>query len=89
MLTVLHRDDRQWHLAADSENDTRAFGERLAAVLVPGAIVALVGDLGAGKTWLVKAIAAALEVPADAVHSPTFTLIQEYAESLVRPADFS
>ncbi len=79
MLTIQHLDDGRLRLAADSQNDTREFGERLAAVLAPGAIVALVGDLGAGKTLLVKAIAAALGVPSDEVNSPTFTLIQEYA----------
>ena len=78
MLTVQHRDDCQLHLAADSEEDTREFGRRLAQVLPPGAIVALVGDLGAGKTRLVQALAAALDVPPDEVTSPTFTLVQEY-----------
>ena len=79
MLTVQHRDDCQLCLAADSEEGTREFGRLLAQVLQPGAIVALVGDLGAGKTRLVQALAAALDVPPDEVNSPTFTLIQEYA----------
>ena len=79
MLTIQHHNGQQLRLATGCEHDTREFGERLAAVLAPGAIVALVGDLGAGKTLLVKAIAAALEVPPDEVNSPTFTLIQEYA----------
>ncbi len=58
---------------------TEAFGRRLASLLFPGAIVALVGQLGAGKTHLVRAIAEELGV-ADrrAVNSPTFVLIQEY-----------
>lgn len=79
MLTVQHCDDSQVRLAADSEEDTCEFGRRLAQVLPPGAIVALVGDLGAGKTRLVQALAAALDVPSGEVNSPTFTLIQEYA----------
>lgn len=79
MLTVQHRDDSQLRLSADSEEDTREFGRRLAQALQPGAIVALVGDLGAGKTRLVQAFAAALDVPPDVVNSPTFTLVQEYA----------
>ena len=79
MLTVQHHDDSQLHLAADSEEDTCEFGRRLAQVLPPGAIVALVGDLGAGKTRLVQALAAALDVPPGEVTSPTFTLVQEYA----------
>jgi tRNA threonylcarbamoyladenosine biosynthesis protein TsaE len=58
---------------------TTAFGRRLAELLFPGAVVALVGPLGAGKTYLVRAIAEGLGV-ADgrAVSSPTFVLIQEY-----------
>jgi tRNA threonylcarbamoyladenosine biosynthesis protein TsaE len=58
---------------------TDAFGRRLGASLFPGAIVALVGPLGAGKTHLTRAIAEGLRVanPA-AVNSPTFVLIQEY-----------
>lgn len=58
---------------------TEAFGRRLGERLFPGAVVALNGPLGAGKTHLVRAIAEGLGVanPA-AVNSPTFVLIQEY-----------
>jgi tRNA threonylcarbamoyladenosine biosynthesis protein TsaE len=58
---------------------TEAFGRRLAGLLFPGAVVGLVGPLGAGKTHLVRAVAEGLGV-ADpgAVSSPTFVLIQEY-----------
>lgn len=58
---------------------TEALGRRLGSVLFPGAVVALVGPLGAGKTFLVRAIAQGLGI-ADArvVSSPTFVLIQEY-----------
>src|SRR3954454_25324671 len=57
---------------------TEAFGRRLAGLLFPGAVVALVGPLGAGKTHLVRAIAEGLGI-ADrrAVTSPTFVLIQD------------
>ena len=58
---------------------TEAFGRRLASLLFPGAIVALVGPLGAGKTHLARAIAEGLGVPdSRVVTSPTFVLIQEY-----------
>jgi tRNA threonylcarbamoyladenosine biosynthesis protein TsaE len=50
----------------------------LADVLPPGTVVALVGTLGAGKTRLVQAVAAALGVPRDEVTSPTFVLVNEY-----------
>src|SRR5262245_66650234 len=62
---------------------TAAFGRRLAELLFQGAVVALIGPLGAGKTQLVRAIAEGLGV-ADSriVSSPTFVLIQEYAGRL-------
>src|SRR5579864_7657899 len=58
---------------------TTEFGRRLGSQLFPGAVVALIGPLGAGKTHLVRAIAEGLGV-ADGrvVSSPTFVLIQEY-----------
>lgn len=63
---------------------THALGLRLGRVLGPGAVVALVGPLGAGKTHLSRAIAEGLGVPESArvVTSPTFVLIQEYAGRL-------
>src|SRR5580704_14255702 len=58
---------------------TEAFGRRLAALLFPGSVVALVGPLGAGKTHLVRAIAVGLGIAnPNQVSSPTFVLIQEY-----------
>ncbi|HEX4606828.1 MAG TPA: tRNA (adenosine(37)-N6)-threonylcarbamoyltransferase complex ATPase subunit type 1 TsaE [Urbifossiella sp.] len=62
---------------------TEAFGRRLGELLFPGAVIALVGPLGAGKTHLTRAIAEGLGVrnPA-AVNSPTFVLIQEYPARL-------
>src|SRR4051812_26421939 len=56
---------------------TAALGERIAGHLRPGDIVALSGDLGAGKTTLARAILTSLGV-AEAVPSPTFTLVQTY-----------
>jgi tRNA threonylcarbamoyladenosine biosynthesis protein TsaE len=62
---------------------TTALGHRLANLLFPGAVVALVGPLGAGKTYLVRAVAEGLGVAdSRAVSSPTFVLIQEYAARL-------
>src|SRR5438128_11843624 len=62
---------------------TLAWGRRLADLLFPGAVLALVGPLGAGKTHLVRAIAEGLGI-ADSrvVSSPTFVLIQEYEARL-------
>ena len=61
-----------------SEAETSAIGRTLAARLAPGSVVLLIGDLGAGKTALVRGLAEGLGVSPDEVSSPTFTLIQEY-----------
>jgi tRNA threonylcarbamoyladenosine biosynthesis protein TsaE len=62
---------------------TESFGRRLGELLFPGAVIALVGQLGAGKTHLTRAIAEGLGVKnAAAVNSPTFVLIQEYPARL-------
>ena len=63
---------------AASEHDTDRLGADLAARLPSGAVVALTGTLGAGKTRLVQAIAAACGVPREEVVSPTFVLCQQY-----------
>ena len=62
-----------------SAEETVAVGRILADVLTPPKLVLLRGDLGAGKTTLVKGIAAAFDAAAEEdVTSPTFTLVHEY-----------
>jgi tRNA threonylcarbamoyladenosine biosynthesis protein TsaE len=62
-----------------SAEETTDLGHRLAAELKPGSVVLLRGDLGAGKTTMVKGIAEGFHAAdAEAVTSPTFTLIHEY-----------
>ena len=62
-----------------SPEETIAFGRSLTEILAPPQLVLLRGDLGAGKTTLVKGIAAAFDAAAEEdVTSPTFTLIHEY-----------
>jgi tRNA threonylcarbamoyladenosine biosynthesis protein TsaE len=62
-----------------SAEQTTDLGRQLAAELKPGSVVLLRGDLGAGKTTLVKGIAEGFNAAeAEAVTSPTFTLIHEY-----------
>ncbi len=60
-----------------SVEETRIIGACLAPVLLPGDVVSLSGDLGAGKTVFVQGIAAALGY-SGRVTSPTFTLVHEY-----------
>ena len=60
-----------------SEQETIALGARLAEVLKPGAVISLIGPLGAGKTRLVQAIATALGATEE-ITSPTFVLVNEY-----------
>ena len=62
-----------------SAEETIAYGRKLAAQLSPPLLVLLRGDLGAGKTTLVKGIAEGFEsARAEDVTSPTFTLVHEY-----------
>lgn len=60
-----------------SEQETEAAGEALAKTLPEGAVVALYGDLGAGKTAFVRGMARGLGLT-DRVSSPTFTIVNEY-----------
>jgi tRNA threonylcarbamoyladenosine biosynthesis protein TsaE len=63
------------------KESTERFGQTLGALLRPGDMIALVGDLGAGKTTLTQAIARGMGITAP-VTSPTFALIQEYLGSI-------
>lgn len=63
----------------NSPEETIALGRELASRLAPPKLVVLTGDLGAGKTTLVKGIAEGFQAAThDDVTSPTFTLIHEY-----------
>jgi tRNA threonylcarbamoyladenosine biosynthesis protein TsaE len=64
--------------AAADERATGQLGAQLAAVLEPGIVVALIGNLGAGKTRLVRAVAEAAGVDRREINSPTFVLVHEY-----------
>ena len=66
-------------LRTHSAEETSARGRALGAVLRPGDFVALVGDLGAGKTCLSRGVAEGAGVPSADISSPTFAIIQRYA----------
>ena len=66
-------------ITTHSAEETIALGRTLARLLAPPKLVLLRGDLGAGKTTLIKGIAAAFEAASEEdVTSPTFTLVHEY-----------
>ncbi len=61
-----------------SPAETEVLGEQWGRNATPGLVIGLSGDLGAGKTQLVKGLARGLGIPAR-VHSPSFTLVNTYA----------
>lgn len=65
------------YLCSD-ESATEAAGREIARSLAPDAVVHLVGDLGVGKTFLARAIAAELGANATEVASPSFAIVHEY-----------
>jgi tRNA threonylcarbamoyladenosine biosynthesis protein TsaE len=68
---------RRVELSTRSPEETRKVGEALAGLLVPGDVVSLTGDLGAGKTCLVQGAVRGLGID-EPVASPTFVLVREY-----------
>ena len=70
---------REKRLRTRSENGTLGLGELMTELLLAPKLVVLRGELGMGKTTLVKGMASALGASEDDVTSPTFTLVHEYA----------
>ncbi len=62
-----------------SPEDTLSIARALGVALRPGDVVALYGDLGAGKTLFCKGVGEALGIPPDRILSPTFTIVTEHA----------
>jgi tRNA threonylcarbamoyladenosine biosynthesis protein TsaE len=65
-----------------SENDTERLGGQIASALQTGDVIALNGELGAGKTRLVRAIVNGLDGEDAIVNSPTFVIVQHYSVRL-------
>jgi tRNA threonylcarbamoyladenosine biosynthesis protein TsaE len=65
-------------LFSHSPAATSALGKIIGKHITSGAVIALVGELGCGKTLLTRAICAGLDVPRKQVNSPTFVLVNEY-----------
>ncbi len=71
-------------IRSGSVEQTIELGKKIGENIMPGTVVSLVGNLGAGKTHLIKGIAMGLEVPdIEEVTSPTFTLMNEYEGRLM------
>lgn len=68
---------RTYAFHSANEEDTSRLAHELARLFVPGSVIGLDGDLGAGKTAFSKAVGTALGVE-ETVNSPTFTIIKEY-----------
>ena len=68
-------------LRSDGPSATRAIGRSLGREARPGTLIALLGELGAGKTQLAKGVAEGLDVPS-VVNSPTFVLMNEHVGRL-------
>ena len=60
-----------------NEKETEKIGEQIGRRATPGTVIALIGDLGTGKTTLTKSIARGLGIT-ETVTSPTFNIIREY-----------
>lgn len=73
--------DRYLKIVTHSPDETRALAAQLAERLQPGDVLALHGDLGAGKTCFIQGVAQALAVD-QPVSSPTYTLVNEYSGRL-------
>jgi tRNA threonylcarbamoyladenosine biosynthesis protein TsaE len=80
-MTILSLNECALSWDSASPEDTLRAGETLGKLLRPGDVVALMGELGSGKTVLVRGIAVGLGCAAGDVHSPSFTLINEYDSS--------
>ncbi|MBI4537218.1 MAG: tRNA (adenosine(37)-N6)-threonylcarbamoyltransferase complex ATPase subunit type 1 TsaE [candidate division NC10 bacterium] len=77
-MTVLNLADCAFLWESSCPEETVRMGEELGRLLCPGDVVALCGDLGSGKTVLTRGIAQGLGCPGQEVHSPSFTLVNEY-----------
>jgi tRNA threonylcarbamoyladenosine biosynthesis protein TsaE len=69
-------------LILSSPGETESFGYAMGQLLRGGDVLALIGELGVGKTALVRGIVAGLGVPAALVSSPTFSIVHEYQARL-------
>jgi tRNA threonylcarbamoyladenosine biosynthesis protein TsaE len=71
--------EERFTIISRSDQETILIGQEIGSLLAEGDVIALVGELGSGKTWLTKGIAHGLGIsPATVVTSPSFALVNEY-----------
>jgi len=76
---ISHEGLQEWTVETTSPEETLRLAVHLGRLLEPGDVIALIGELGSGKTLFAQGLARGLEVPGSfAVTSPTFTLVNEY-----------
>lgn len=69
---------QSWDVTLSSRSETESLGHAIGRAVIGGEVLALIGELGAGKTAFVRGVAVGLDAPLDCVSSPTFVLIHEY-----------
>jgi tRNA threonylcarbamoyladenosine biosynthesis protein TsaE len=71
--------EERFSIMTESDQETIRLGKNLGSLLREGDVVALVGELGSGKTWMTKGIASGLGIdPRTVVTSPSFSIVNEY-----------
>jgi tRNA threonylcarbamoyladenosine biosynthesis protein TsaE len=75
---TITNESRTFVIESSSTRETKMWGRRLGSMLEGGELLALSGDLGAGKTCFIKGIARGLSLREENILSPTFTMIQEH-----------
>ena len=78
----MHLSDNRTTIVTSSPEETLKLGEKIGSLLIPGDVIALDGDLGAGKTLLTRGICEGMGLDPQYVTSPTFTIVNEYDEPL-------
>lgn len=77
-IHFFRKSDHAWTATLTTPATTESLGKAIGQHLHGGEVLRLIGDLGVGKTVLVRGLAQACGVPPESVNSPTFTLVQEY-----------
>jgi tRNA threonylcarbamoyladenosine biosynthesis protein TsaE len=75
---IFTNDSTVFVIESSSTRDTKMWGRRLGSMLEGGELLALSGELGAGKTCFIKGVARGLSLREENILSPTFTMIQEH-----------